>query len=101
MGPTRVYGARAEKPLQNADFAMKQTNICRLSGDITRPIYPRLSRLFVHTPMVAIDVFFFNGGRPPSGILAEVKFNVTGIHGRPVSTLTPNLVNLRQRAAEL
>jgi len=31
-----VYGARAEKPLQNADFAMKQTNICRLSGDITR-----------------------------------------------------------------
>jgi len=28
-----VYGARAEKPLQNADFAMKQTNICRLSGD--------------------------------------------------------------------
>jgi len=35
MGPTPVYGARAEKPLQNADFAMKQTNICRLSGDIT------------------------------------------------------------------
>ena len=27
MGPTPVYGARAEKPLQNADFAMKQTNI--------------------------------------------------------------------------
>ena len=34
MGPTPVYGARAEKPPQNADFAMKQTNICRLSGDI-------------------------------------------------------------------
>jgi len=34
MGPTPVYGARAEKPLQNADFAMKQTNIFRLSGDI-------------------------------------------------------------------
>jgi len=34
MGPTPVYGARDEKPLQNADFAMKQTNICRLSGDI-------------------------------------------------------------------
>ena len=33
MGPTPVYGARAEKPLQNAHFAMKQTNICRLSGD--------------------------------------------------------------------
>ena len=39
MGPTPVYGARAEKPLQNADFAdfaMKQTNICRLSGDIMK-----------------------------------------------------------------
>ena len=34
MGLTPVYGARGEKPLQNADFAMKQTNICRLSGDI-------------------------------------------------------------------
>ena len=34
MGLTPVYGARAEKPLKNADFAMKQTNICRLSGDI-------------------------------------------------------------------
>jgi len=41
MGPTPVYGARAEKPLQNADFAMKQTDICRLSGDINNnnPIY--------------------------------------------------------------
>ena len=29
MGPTSVYRAGAEKPLQNADFAMKQTNICR------------------------------------------------------------------------
>ena len=36
MGPTPVYGARAEKPLQNADFGMKQTNICRLSGDIMK-----------------------------------------------------------------
>jgi len=34
MGPTPFYGATAEKPLQKADFAMKQTNICRLSGDI-------------------------------------------------------------------
>jgi len=34
MGPTPVYGARAEKPPKNDDFAMKQTNICRLSGDI-------------------------------------------------------------------
>jgi len=34
MGPTPSYGARAEKQPQNADFYMKQTNICRLSGDI-------------------------------------------------------------------
>jgi len=27
-----------KKTLQNADFAMKQTNICRLSGDITRMV---------------------------------------------------------------
>jgi len=39
MGPTPVYGASAEKPLQNADFAMKQTNICRLSGDIIMLYY--------------------------------------------------------------
>ena len=38
MRPTPVYGARAEKPVQNADFAMKQTNICRLSGDISRMV---------------------------------------------------------------
>jgi len=36
MGPTPVYGARAEKPPQNADFAVKQTKICRLSGDINK-----------------------------------------------------------------
>jgi len=34
MGPAPFYGARAEKPPKKADFAMKQTNICRLSGDI-------------------------------------------------------------------
>jgi len=40
MGPTPAYGARAEKPLQNGDFVMKQTvtNICRLSGDINNHI---------------------------------------------------------------
>ena len=41
MGPTPVYGARAETPpppKKNADFAMKQTNICRLSGDITTKV---------------------------------------------------------------
>ena len=37
MGPTPFYGARAEPPppQKKADFAMKQTNICHLSGDIT------------------------------------------------------------------
>ena len=35
MGPTHFYGARAEKT-KKADFAMKQTNICRLSGDIRK-----------------------------------------------------------------
>jgi len=40
MGPTAFYGAGAEKPLQKADFAMKQTNICRLSGDIINPSEP-------------------------------------------------------------
>ena len=34
MGPTPVYGARAEKPLQNADFAMKQKTYMSPSGDI-------------------------------------------------------------------
>ena len=32
MGPTPVYGARANHPpptQKNADFAMKQTNVCR------------------------------------------------------------------------
>jgi len=33
MGPTLFYGAGAEKT-PKADFAMKQTDICRLSGDI-------------------------------------------------------------------
>ena len=38
MGPTPFYGARAEKN-PKSDFAMKQTNICRLSGDIKILIY--------------------------------------------------------------
>ena len=33
--------------------------------------------------------------------LSEVKFDVTGSHGRPVSTATPNLVKIAQRPAEL
>jgi len=39
MGPTPLYGARAEK----TPFAIKQTNICRLSGDIKRQTRPRSS----------------------------------------------------------
>ena len=41
MGPTPFYGARAENPppQKKADFAMKQTNICRLSGDINYSQY--------------------------------------------------------------
>ena len=35
-GSDPFYGAGADKPLQKADFAMKQTNICRLSGDIMK-----------------------------------------------------------------
>ena len=38
MGPTPLYGATAEKKTQKADFVMKQTNICRLSGDINEEI---------------------------------------------------------------
>ena len=44
MGPTPFYGARAEKTQKN-DFAMKQTNICRLSGDIiTKLNFPVLPK---------------------------------------------------------
>jgi len=38
MGPTPFYETRAEKPPKKADFAMKQTNVCRLSGDITTAV---------------------------------------------------------------
>ena len=38
MGLTPFYGARAETPPpKKANFAMKQTNICHLSGDIMTP----------------------------------------------------------------
>ena len=36
MGPTPFYGARAKPPPPKVDFAMMQTNICRLSGDMCR-----------------------------------------------------------------
>ena len=36
MGLTPFYDARGEINPQKADFAMKQTNICRLSGDIKK-----------------------------------------------------------------
>jgi len=39
----------------------------------------------------------------PAAILdfLEVKFDVTGSHGRPVSTSTPNFVKIAQRVTEL
>ena len=43
MGPTHFYGARAEKKPEKADFAMKQTNICRLSGDIKKTSVKHIS----------------------------------------------------------
>jgi len=52
MGPTPVYGARGEKLLKNADFAMKQTNICRLSGDIKNSSATRV-RLSSHDVTVS------------------------------------------------
>ena len=55
MGPTPVYGARAEKPLQNADFAMKQTNICRLSGDIIKTLIRLLAPLTLLSPIHTAD----------------------------------------------
>jgi len=63
MAPTHFYGAGAEKPLQKADFSMKQTNICRLSGDIIR------SSLSQDAPMTKVWRKFINaaGDISPSG----------------------------------
>jgi len=60
MGPTPVYRARAEK-LQNADFAMKQTNICRLSGDINKaivkdPTIPHKRRCTINRKVLLLDL---------------------------------------------
>ena len=59
MGQTHVYGARAEKLFQNADFAMKQTNICRLSGDIkirikTKSVISIAESVCIHVNQYAI-----------------------------------------------
>ena len=54
-----VYGARAEKPLQNADFAMKQTNICRLSGDIIiTGVTASLWVMWFFSLAIVIEIFF-------------------------------------------
>ena len=58
MGPTPFYGARAEKK-QKADFAMKQTNICRLSGDINI-IFENLLKLNHIHQSVNLTVFVCN-----------------------------------------
>jgi len=48
MGPTPFDVAGAEKPLQKVDFAMKQTNICRLSGDIITHFSTHFNALYFH-----------------------------------------------------
>jgi len=45
MGPTPFYGARAEK---KTPFAIKQTNICRLSGDINQSINIIKFMVYIH-----------------------------------------------------
>jgi len=52
MDPTPFYGARAEKPPKKADFAMKQTNICRLSGNITRMVQLPATATIEYVPLV-------------------------------------------------
>jgi len=58
MGPT-LFTELGPKKNQKADFAMKQTNICRLSGDITSParlaqlLQPALAFCFSLQPMTA------------------------------------------------
>ena len=53
------------------------------------------------SPVMAINVCFQNGGRPPSWILPEVKFDVTVSCSRPVSIALPNMDKISQRVAEL
>jgi len=75
MGPTPIYGARAEKK-QKADFAMKQMNICRLSGDI---IIRHIAQFGSGTKQVALsfhDVYT----REPSLRLIISKFQRTLTH---------------------
>ena len=52
MGPTPFYGARSETPPQKPDFAMKQTNICRLSGNIKIQIKAPKTYLHCHAESV-------------------------------------------------
>ena len=68
MGPTPVYGARAEKPLQNADFAMKQTNICRLSGDIIKALFEKM----YEAKQKALKVTFLDFEKPKSFCTCEM-----------------------------
>ena len=80
MGPTHFYGARAEKNQKN-DFAMKQTNICRLSGYIKTPreckarpgrhlVFSQKS--FMPTPLLS------------QSVSAKLKFDDILSHGRAI-----------------
>jgi len=50
---------------------------------------------------MAVKVNFQNGGCRHLGFFLELKFQVSARRGLPVSTSTPNLVMISQRAAEL
>ena len=56
MGPTPFYAARAEKKPQKADFAMKQTNICRLSGNIKNNSRDKCSQVVMVMVVMAVVV---------------------------------------------
>jgi len=88
LGPTPVYGARAENPLQNADFAMKQTNICRLSGDIiSHEPGGRLPLLYARPAVTFSDR---EHHRPLAG--TKLYCLVTKVHGCELWTTCPELL---------
>ena len=73
MGPTPFYVARAEKKPQKADFAMKQTNICCLDGDI-KNIEHDISPLCQGGPEPIFTIFGVWGHT--TDVITPVKFHV-------------------------
>ena len=67
MGPTPCYGARAEPPppppKKKTDFAMKQTNICRLGYVMIMIIklYRKISRSVDAAHIQTLGLCIFNG----------------------------------------